>query len=92
MPRGTNASWVSLLATTNAELTNATIDGEQLTIFTGVERGHPIFNAQVAIDPGQTVELRYELTEPTSPGAPRVPIQPLLDDVAPVVSVPECSG
>ena len=91
VPRGTNTSWISLLATTNAELTNATIDGQQLTIFTGVERGHPIFNAQVAIDPGQTVELRYELTEPTSPGAPRVPIQPLLDDVAPVVSVPECS-
>lgn len=92
MPVGTNLLWISLLTTKNSELTNATIDGEQLTIFPGAERGHPLFNAQLAIDPGRTVELRYELTEPTSPGAPRVPVQPLLDKVAPVVSVPECSG
>ena len=92
VPSGTNVAWVSLLATTNAELTKPTIDGEQLTIFTGAERGHPIFNAQVAIEPGRTIELRFELTEPTSPGAPRVPIQPLLDNVAPVVSVPQCPG
>ena len=87
---GTNVAWVSLLATTNAQLTKATIDGGQLTIFTGAERGHPIFNAQVAIKRGRTIELRFELTEPTSPGAPRVPIQPLLDNVAPVISVAEC--
>jgi hypothetical protein len=92
MPIGTNLLWISLLATTNAQLTNATIDGVPLTIFPGAERGHPIFNAQLAVDPGRTVELRYELTEPTSPGAPRVPVQPLLDKVTPVVSVPECSG
>jgi hypothetical protein len=61
-------------------------------IYIGAERGHPIFHAQVPIERGRTVELKYELTEPTSPGAPRVPIQPLLDNVAPVVSVPECSG
>ena len=92
LPIGTNVAWVSLLATTNAELTKPTIDGKLLAIFTGAERGHPIFNAQVAIYPGRTIELRFELTEPTSPGAPRVPIQPLLDNVAPVVSVPECPG
>jgi hypothetical protein len=91
LPSGTNASWVSLLATTKAQLTRATLDGKQLPISTGAERGHPIFQAQVAIERGRTVELRFELTEPTSPGAPRVPIQPLLDHVAPVVSVPECS-
>jgi hypothetical protein len=92
MPVGTNLLWVSFLATTNAQLTNATIDGEQLTVFTGAERGHPIFNSQLAIEPGRTVELRYELTEPTAPGAARVPVQPLLDTVTPVVSVPQCVG
>ncbi|MCW2690194.1 MAG: hypothetical protein JWR37_5084 [Mycobacterium sp.] len=92
VPSGTNVSWVSLLATTKAELTKATVDGEPLTIFTGAERGHPIFQAQLAIERGRTIELRYEFTEPTSPGASRVPIQPLLDNVAPTVSVPECSG
>jgi hypothetical protein len=92
LPKGTNTPSVSLLATKQAELTKATINGEPLTILIGAERGHPVFNAQIVIDAGRTVELRYELTEPTSPGAPRVPIQPLLDTVSPVVSVPECSG
>ena len=91
LPKGTNTPSVSLLATKQAELTKATINGEPLTIIIGAERGHPVFNAQVAIPLGSTIELRYELTEPTSPGAPRVPIQPLLDEVTPVVSVPECS-
>ena len=92
LPSGTNAATVSLFATTNAKLTTATVDGKKLTIVPGVERGHPIYAADVAIRRGRTIELRYELTEPTSPGAPRVPIQPLLDNVAPVVSVPQCPG
>jgi hypothetical protein len=92
LPSGTNAATVALLATTNAKLTTATVDGKKLTILPGEERGHPIFAAEVASQPGRTVELRYVLTEPTFPGAPRVPIQPLLDNVAPVVSVPECRG
>jgi hypothetical protein len=91
VPSSTNVTWVSLLATTNAQLTKVTVNGEQPTkIVTGAERGHPVFNVQFAIPPKRTTELRYELTEPTSPGAPRVPIQPLVDNITPVVSVPEC--
>lgn len=45
----------------------------------------PVFEIQVAIPRGLTAELRYELTEPPSPGAPRVAIQPLRDNVAPMV-------
>jgi hypothetical protein len=92
VPSGTNISSVSLLATTNAKLTSAFVNNVRAPVFTGTERGHPIFEVQVSIPRGRTVELRYQLTEPTSPGAPRVPIQPLLDNVIPVVSVPECSG
>ena len=92
VPRGTNAATDSLLATSGAQLTDATLDDQTVTIFPGMERGHPIFQAQVTIPPGLSVELRYELSEPTSPGAPRLPIQPLLDNVAPLVSVPECQG
>jgi hypothetical protein len=92
VPLGTNLAWVSLLATTNAVLTNATLDGRPLTIVGEAERGHPIFSAQVAIPPGRISELRFEMTEPTAAGAPRVPIQPLMDNVTPKVSVPECSG
>jgi hypothetical protein len=54
--------------------------------------GHPIFETRVQIARGQTVEVKYELIEPTYRGAPRVPIQPLLDNITPVVSVPECAG
>jgi Protein of unknown function (DUF4012) len=92
VPSGTNVSWISLLATTKAEVTKASVDGQRVPIFTGEERGHPVFHVQVAIPSGRTIEVRYELTEPTSAGAPRVPIQPMLDNVAPVVSVPQCSG
>jgi hypothetical protein len=91
LPWATNAASVYLFATTGAQLTNPTIDGQPLTTVVGAERGHPVFISQVAIQPGQTVELRYEFTEPTAAGAPRVPIQPLVDTVTPVVSVPECS-
>jgi hypothetical protein len=92
VPSGTNVMSVSLLATTHATLMSAYINSVRMPVFTGTERGHPIFELEVPVQRGQTVELKYELTEPTSPGAPRVPIQPLLDNVAPFVSVPECSG
>jgi hypothetical protein len=91
LPWATNASSVYLFATTGAQLKNATVDGQPLTTLVGAERDHPVFISQVAIQPGQTVELRYQFTEPTAAGAPRVPIQPLIDTVTPVVSVPECS-
>jgi hypothetical protein len=91
LPFATNTTSVYLLATTNAQLKGATVDGQPLTTLVGAERGHPVFNSQVAIGPGETVELRYEFSEPTSQGAPRVPVQPLVDTVAPVVSVPECA-
>ena len=70
-----------------------TIDTTGKAVMPGLinAHNHPVFNSQIAIEPGRTVELRYEFTEPTSPGAPRVPVQPLRDDVTPVVSVPECS-
>lgn len=92
VPSGASVSSVLLLATSNTQLTSAIADGRRVPVFTGTERGHPLFEVQVVIKRGQTMELRFLLTEPTSPGAPRVPIQPLLDNVTPVVSVPECTG
>jgi hypothetical protein len=90
LPDFTNAASVSLLATKNAELKNATIDGHKATIFVGAERGHPLYEAQLMIQPGRTVELKYELDEPTTPGAPSAPSQPMRKTVVPVVNVPEC--
>jgi hypothetical protein len=88
---GTMVSSVRLLATTGATLVSAVADGQRVPVFPGTERGHPSFEVQVAVPPGQSGELSFHLSEPTSPGAPRVPIQPGREDVAPVVSVPECS-
>jgi hypothetical protein len=91
MPNGAMFSSVRLLATTGAKLVRALADGQRVQVFPGTERGHPSFEVQVGIAPGQSGELTFHLSEPTSPGAPRVPIQPLRDDVTPVVSVPQCS-
>ncbi|CAN7236647.1 DUF4012 domain-containing protein [Mycolicibacterium frederiksbergense] len=92
VPSGTMITSVRLLGTTGATLESALSNGEKISVFTGTERNHPTFEVQVAIPPGQSGELSFRLSEPTSPGEPRVPIQPLVDTVNPVVSVPQCSG
>ena len=92
VPSGTMLTSVRLLATTDAKLVSALADGQEVPVFTGTERGHPSFELQVAIPPGQSGEVSFHLSEPTSAGPPRVPIQPLRDNVTPIVSVPECAG
>jgi hypothetical protein len=82
---------VRLLATTDATVASVLANGQRVPVFTGTERGHPSFEVQVAIPPGQSGELSFHLSEPTAPGAPRVPIQPLVDTVTPKISVPQCS-
>jgi len=66
--------------------------GHELGVTSVAARGHPIFETRVQIPRGQTAEVKYEFLEPTAAGAPRVPIQPLLDNITLVVSVPECAG
>ncbi|MDZ7885531.1 MAG: DUF4012 domain-containing protein [Mycobacterium sp.] len=92
VPSGTMITSVRLLGTTGATLESALSNGEKIAVFTGTERNHPTYEVQVAIPPGQSGELIFRLSEPTSPGEPQVPIQPLIDTVLPVVSVPQCSG
>ncbi len=90
-PKGTMVSSVRLLATKGAEVVSLLSEGDRGAFFQASERGHPSFEVQVALPPGKSGELIFRLSEPTSPGAPRVPIQPLVDGVTPVISVPECS-
>ncbi|MDT5068690.1 MAG: hypothetical protein QOK02_4845, partial [Mycobacterium sp.] len=92
VPKGTMLTSVRLIATKGAVLKSAISNGQRVPIIRGTELGHPTFEVQVAIPPGKSGELTIHLSEPTSPGAPRVPIQPLVDTVAPVVSVPACPG
>jgi hypothetical protein len=92
IPKGTMVSSVRLLATTGARLISAVANGNQIDVRVDTERGHPSFEAQAVIPAGQTEELVFHLSEPTVPGAPRVPVQPLIDAVNPQVSVPECAA
>ncbi len=92
VPRGTNMTSVALLATKGATLSGVYVNGIRTRAFGGMERGHPIFEVQLGLQRAQPTVVRYELTEPTAPGAPRVPVQPLIDTVKPVVAVPQCSG
>lgn len=92
VPSGTMVTSVRLLATENASLVSVLANGERIPVTTGVERGHPTFEAQVLIPPGQAGELTFRLSEPVSAGEPRVPVQPLVDTVTPVVSVPACTA
>lgn len=91
VPKGTMLTSVRLLATKDAKLVSVVSNGKRVPTFTETERGHPSFEVQVAIPPGQSGELTFHLSEPTFPGAPRVPVQPLLDTITPAISVPECS-
>ncbi|MDV7243734.1 MULTISPECIES: DUF4012 domain-containing protein [Rhodococcus] len=92
VPKGTNVSALSLLATQGAQLRNVTIDGKPTMFLTGKELGHPVFDTLVPIRLGATTEVKYELTEPIVPGEARVPVQPLVDDPAVTVNVPVCGG
>jgi hypothetical protein len=90
-PRGTMVSSVRVLATQGAKLLSVTSNGKRANAFTHMENGHPSFEIQLAIPPGKTGELTFRLSEPTSPGEPRVPVQPLIDSVSPRIGVPACS-
>lgn len=91
VPKGTMVSSVRLLATTDASVVSVLANGERVPFTQNAERGHPSYEVQVLIPPGQSGELVFRMSEPSAPGAPRVPIQPLVDNVSPKVSVPECS-
>lgn len=87
---GTMVTSVKVLATQGARLLGVTSNGRPIAAIPKSERGHPTYEVQVAIPPGQSGELVFQLAEPPVPGAPRVPVQPLIDSPVPVVSVPEC--
>lgn len=92
VPRGTNIASVRLFATKGAELSSAILNGERVPAIMNTERGHPVFEVQVIIPPGQSANISYQLSEPTSSGKPRALSQPLVETVIPNVRVPECSG
>lgn len=87
---GTMLSSVRVIATEGATLMSVTSNGERALATRNIERGHPTFEVQVAIPPGQTADLEFRLSEPNATGEARSPVQPLIDEVVPEVSVPAC--
>lgn len=92
LPDGTNVISVRLFGTKGSELSSAILNGERVPAILNTERGHPVYEVQVIITPGQTADIMFQLSEPTVPGKPRAPSQPLVESVVPTVMVPECSG
>lgn len=92
LSNGSMVTSVRLLGTSGAQLEGVVANGEKATAFIGAERGHPTFEVQVVVPPGTSGELVFRLSEPTVAGKPRVPVQPLVDNVTPVVAVAECAG
>jgi hypothetical protein len=92
VPLGTMVTSVRLLATQGSKLEGIVSNGQRLAANVDVERGHPSYEVQVVIPPGQSGEISFQLSEPTVPGAARVPVQPLTDNLTPEVSVPTCQG
>jgi hypothetical protein len=91
VPPGSMVSSVRVLATKGAELVNLTSNGERIVPNReSVERGHPSFEVFVVIPPGESGELVFQLSEPVVPGEADVPVQPLVDNPEPKVSVPAC--
>ena len=87
---GTMASSVRVIATKGAKLMSVTSNGKRAQAVIQIENGHPSFEVQNTISPGASWELTFRFSEPTSPGAPRVPIQPLVDYPSMTVAVPAC--
>ncbi|WP_445643768.1 DUF4012 domain-containing protein [Mycolicibacterium gilvum] len=92
LPDGTSVTSVRLFATTGAELSGVILNGQRVPAIHYIERGHPVFEVQVIITPGQAADIMFQLSEPAVAGTPRVPVQPLVENVDPKVMVPECAG
>lgn len=91
VPYGTMITSVRLIGTKGATLKSAFANNQRVPVFQGTERGHPTFEVQVAIPAGKSGDLVFNLSEPAAAGAPRVPVQPLVDTPTTTVSVPQCS-
>jgi hypothetical protein len=89
-PRGSEMLLANLFATEGAQLAGLTLDGQPHPASLLRERGHPVYELSLQIDPGQTRTLTFTLIEPTASGAPRLDVQPLVLPAPTRMAVPAC--
>jgi hypothetical protein len=74
-----------------ARLTDATLDGHELGISSGIEQGHPVYYFDVVLAPGVPRTAVLHVTEPIPLGAPTTKVQPLARGQRTQLDVPTCS-
>jgi hypothetical protein len=85
-----NRLFVFVHATAGASMDGATLDGRQVSLSQGIERGHAVFSTEVTLDPGRPRTLRLHLTEPVVAGAAGTQVQPMARPQRTRLDVPTC--
>ncbi|MEV4330801.1 DUF4012 domain-containing protein [Streptomyces sp. NPDC049597] len=90
---GDNRLLVSYYASEGARLTDLTIDGRPAMLHSGVERGHPVYTADVELPAQSTRTVTLRLVEPVSHRAPVILRQPLVTPLRTLVEpYPACGA
>lgn len=92
-PRGERGAYglaVYVYAAQGAELTKSTLDGEPLSIYPGIERGHPAFRYRLEISPGETSRASFDFAEPAAAGPAATVVQPLVQPQITTTRVEGC--
>jgi hypothetical protein len=94
-----NRLTLMVYGTRGATLRSAALDGKPLTptgrvgefIDAAAEAGLPRWSTLLDLPVGKSRRLVLELTEPTAPGRPRIPVQPLARPLQKTLDLPTCS-
>lgn len=81
---------VYVYASTGAELTSATLNGQPTELSPLAERGHPMFGTELTVDPGRSDVLVLHLLEPVWPGKPQTKPQGLVHPQRTELDAPAC--
>jgi hypothetical protein len=85
-----NHVYVYIHTSDGARLTDATLDGQELPMSSGLELGHPVYYFDVVLAPGKPRTAVLHLTEPIPIGTPTTKVQPLARGQQTHLDVPTC--
>lgn len=67
-PRGQLRSWVSLYLGPGGSYSRALLNGQPVAMSSGVEKGLTVLSTFVTVDPGQTITLQLQVSQPARAG------------------------